>query len=409
MPNTRGTPTNKTGESASRTTAYNKECADVLTEKGVMEQQFLTGKATLLVPKNYQGILSAIQDERAHSPGPSSLDYKDYTEAVFESRSEDAVLMDLFPHFFGIPLKIKDGHRKETSPVWTKGVAITASGSPHGSLQKTIPDYTEGLEVPEIPLWVRNDVGESAVPSGLTAFPNFLVELKRDISMYTAHLQNRHRGAIASRAYHEYYEKIKKKPDESWATARVGSIEFNGDSVVGNIHWVDKSSDGRERRYHMTRVLCLFTCGLNLSDFEEARRKARNFRDYFWDVRDNLREECKPLHNATAAPPQASPELPAQSQVRSQSTRLSSLEEEDERDLEGSSTERHIPDSAEPEEDLTPETSTRVTRQRGKRAQGNAPRAPPGRKPKKRKNGNTEQASVVNETGISFKAQRLAV
>ena len=408
-PPTRRTPTNKTVDSASRTTAYNKEFADVLEEMGVMEPQFIAGEAKLVVPKNYQNIISAIQDRRAHSPGPSSLDYKEYTEAVFESRSEDAVLMRLFPRFFGLPLQIKEGHRQENAPVWTKGVAITASGRPLESLQKTSPDYAEGLRLREIPVWVRDDVGPCATPSGVTAFPNFLVELKRDMSMYTAHLQNRHRGAIASQAYHEYYEKIQKKPDESWATARVGSIEFNGDTVVGNIHWVEKSSDGRERRYHMTRVLCLFTCGLKFSDFKKARRKARNFRDYFWDVRDNLREECKPLHNATAAPPQPSPELPAQSQVRTRPTPLPSVEEEDERDPEGSSTERHISDSAEPHGDPTPETSTRMTRQSSKRAQGNAPKDPPGRKLKKRKNGNTERASILNDTGISFEAEQLTV
>ncbi len=43
----------------------------------------------------------------------------------------------------------------------------------------------------------------------------------------------------------------------------------------------------------MTRVICLFACGLNFEDFKEARQQARNFRDYFSDVRDNLREECK--------------------------------------------------------------------------------------------------------------------
>jgi len=408
-PHTRGTPTNKTVESASRTTAYNKEFADVLEEIGVLEPQFIAGESKLVVPKNYEDILSAIQDRRAHSPEPSSLDYKEYTEAVLHSRSEKAVLMRLFPRFFGIPLEIKKGHRQENDPVWTKGVAITASGSHLESLQKTSPDYTEGLALSAIPGWVRNDVGACAIPSGVTAFPNFLVELKRDMSMYTAHLQNRHRGAIASRAYHEYYEKIQKKPDESWATARVGSIEFNGDTVVGNIHWVDKSSDGQERSYHMTRVLCLFTCGLKFSDFKKARRKARNFRDYFLDVRDNLREECKPLYNATVAPPQPSPEAPAQSQVRTRSTPLSSLEEGDERDSEGSSTERHISDSAEPQGDPTPETSGRVTRQSSKRAQGNAPKDPPGRKSKKRKNGNTERASILNDTGITFEAERLAV
>ncbi len=268
-----------------------------LTRSRVMKQQFLPSEATLQVPKNYQDILSAIQAERADSPGPSPSDYKAYGEASLDAPCEGTLLMTLFPHFFGIPFNRKDGHRTEYSPVWD--VAITTSDSGHESFRETIPDYTEGLAVPGIPLWMHDAMGAAAIaPSGITAFPNFLVEIKSNKSMYTAHLQNRHRGAIASRAYHEYYEKIQKKSDESWATARVGSIEFNGDTVVGNIHWVDKSSDVREHRYHMTRVLCLFTCGLEFGDFKKARKQARNFRDFFSGVRDNLRDECISL-NAT--------------------------------------------------------------------------------------------------------------
>lgn len=332
-----------------------------------------------MVPNNYQEILTAIGKERAHSPGPSPLDYKNYAEAVFDSHTEDSVKLLLFPRFFGPLLEIKDGHSQESGQPWTKGVAIAGENSAKELSSKTIPDYAEGLKAPELPEWVCETVGASSAPGGLMAFPNFLVEQKRDLSMYTAHAQNRHRGAIASQAYHDYYEKVRKNPDESWAIAKVGSIEFNGDIVVGNLHWVDKTSRGR--RYHMTRILCLFTCGLKFEDFKEARKRARNFRDYFSDIRDNLREECKQLYSQ-------------------------SLDEGDERDPEGSTTERPNSDYAEPEEDLTPEPSTRTTRKRGK---GNVAKNPPGRKPKKRKNGNAEQASLLNKTNLSFDAQRLAV
>ena len=409
MPNARGPPSQP--ESTSGTTAYNKKFLGVLERHGILEQQFLAKQP--IAPNNYQDILTAIGRKREHSPGPSPLDYKKYAEAVFNSHNEESVKLLLFPRFFGPSLEVSDGHSQEIGQLWTKGVAIAGENSAKELSAKTNPDYAEGLNAPELPEWVCETAGASSAPGGLMAFPNFLVELKRDLSMYTAHAQNRHRGAIASQAYHNYYEKVRKTPGESWAIAKVGSIEFNGDTVVGNLHWVDKTNTGR-RRYHMTRILCLFTCGLNFEDFKEARKRARNFRDYFSDVRDNLREECKRLYGP-------------------------SLDEEDEQRPEGSCTERPNSEHAERLENPTPGPSTGMTRKRGK---GKAPNDPPGRKPKKRKNGNAEhgsegssteranseyterqedptpgpstrmtrnQASVLNKTNLSFDATRLAL
>lgn len=145
-----------------------------------------------------------------------------------------------------------------------------------------------------MPEWIVNDLNGLIAPSSL-AFPNFILELKRDGSMYTAYAQNMHNGSTAVQAYHEYYAQIRNTPDESWNIARVGSIQFNGSIVEGNIHWVSKKDgDGtrpQDREYHMTRVMHNSTTGLGLEDFEKARREARNFRDYFRNVREELLED----------------------------------------------------------------------------------------------------------------------
>ncbi|MCJ1248409.1 hypothetical protein MMC30_005626 [Trapelia coarctata] len=121
------------------------------------------------------------------------------------------------------------------------------------------------------------------------------MELKRNGSMYVAYTQNRHNGAVTARAYHEYYQQIRKDPDGSFNVARVGSLHFNGDIIEGNIHWVSKArGDGvspKDRKYHMTRVMCNFTTGLGIDDFQRARQEARNFRDYFRGERQKLLDE----------------------------------------------------------------------------------------------------------------------
>ena len=396
MPTARGPPTQ--AESTSRTTAYDKEFLDILEEQGVLEQQFPDKEPVPKVPKNYDDIRSAINKDRPHSPEPTVLDYNQYARAVFSSRSEDAVRRKLFSFFFGLPMNIKDGHLDEDDRGWSKCVAIMGTSSPGDCKQKPKPDYVEGLKIPDLPAWMRKRLGALAVPSGTMAFPNFAVELKRDVSMFTAHAQNRHCGSIAAQAYHEYYNLIRDTPEESWGIAKVASVEFNGDVVVGNVHWVE-NNDGEDlsrenRTYHMTRALCRFTCGLDYDDFKIARKEARNFRDYFFDIRDDLRTDCRSLRSPGAAHVhRTSRSTPSPSLIEAQVQRLA-----------GSSTEQPDSDSVEP---LT--RNTRNTRKRGKGAKSNVPKDPPGRAPKKRKNGNTEQASGLNETGLSFNAGRLAM
>lgn len=396
------TVTNKTGESVDPAKVYSKAFRNVLKRQGILEQQYSRKHAR--EPNNFEEIRSAIKQERSGSPPPNEHDYEQYAEAVLNTQNEDAVRTKLFDRYFGVPLNMEEGHIHEYNQMWTKYVAVVGPALPESCTQRPKPDYAEGIDEADLPEWMCNQLRGTCIPSEVMAFPNFVAEYKRNASMYIAHTQNRHCGSIASQAYHEYYTKIRKEPDESWDIAKVGTIEFNGDVMVGNVHWVSKGDGGRTDRnhriYHMTRVLCRFTCGLTFEDFKEARDEARNFRDYFLGVRNDLREECTSLHSKTATRPH----------IEILSNPLSSVAEEEEPDLEGPSTEEPDANYAEPQGN-TPEQepSTRNTRKRGKGATGNTPKDHPGRKPKKRKNGNSEEASGPNETGISYDASRLAM
>jgi hypothetical protein len=98
--------------------------------------------------------------------------------------------------------------------------------------------------------------------------------------------QNRHNGATCTQAYHKYYEEIVNDADQSWTVARVGSAQFNEREVEFNLHWVTKPIDGKPQ-YQMTSIFAHRTSKLlNLEDFKEARKQARNFREYFQEIRE---------------------------------------------------------------------------------------------------------------------------
>jgi hypothetical protein len=138
---------------------------------------------------------------------------------------------------------------------------------------------------------LEKQLGNYAKPITGLAFPNFIVEHKSEGSMRIAHTQCRLDGAFAARAYYELHG-LYGSPEIALNTALVGTVEFNGEIFVGNVHWVSKpSNDGKELSYHMRRVACFFTRGLCVEDFLEARRIARNFREYFADLRvEHLRK-----------------------------------------------------------------------------------------------------------------------
>ena len=108
-----------------------------------------------------------------------------------------------------------------------------------------------------------------------------------------------HNGSVAAQGYLEYYTHIRGSAEESWAVAKVGSIQFNGNVIEGNAYWVNKTggdgTDPKHREYHMARVMCHFTTCLGLEDYKQARKEARNFQDYFRAGREMLLKEIKSL------------------------------------------------------------------------------------------------------------------
>lgn len=277
-----------------KTTKYNTEALYQLEVRGILPQQTPFER-----PSNYDQIRKAIEQPW---PSPAPLDKREYImywKSVFESTNEKAIAKTPCELLFGMQIPFSDAHGIKDDEHWQNHVPIQGDAEPVNLLKfnkAPKPDCAEGLKKQRVPKWIFNDLNGLIAPSSL-AFPNFILELKRDGSMYTAYAQNMHNGSTAVQAYHEYYAQILNTPDESWNIARVGSIQFNGSIVEGNIHWVSKiDGDGtrpQDREYHMTRVMHNSTTGLGLEDFEKARREARNFRDYFRNVREELLDDFK--------------------------------------------------------------------------------------------------------------------
>ena len=294
----RSTPkANEKNDKEKATTVYSQTFVGELKERGVLDQRFEKNGFILEKPSNYDKIRSAIEKDRPHDR-PSNADYKEYTEAVF-SASNETEQKELYDLLFGISKPIKSPHLKQQDQRWLKQEPIIGDVDPRDCKQAPQPDLVEGFDATEIPRWIRKHLKGYAVPRAQLAFPNFLVELKRDKSMYTAHVQNRHCGAVASQAFVEYFVRLRKDPDLAWNIAKVGSVEFNGDIFVGNLHWASSPDitgrNRKSRQYHMTRVMCRFTYGLTFEDFEIACKEARNFREYFLGDRDEFLEECVKL------------------------------------------------------------------------------------------------------------------
>ncbi len=283
-------------------TVYSQTFIGELEERGILDQQFESDGFDLEKPPNYDEIRNAIERDR---PGdrPSQADYKEFTELAL-SVANETEQRDLYALFMGNRSKLKKPHLRQQSQQWNKHVPINGEVEAADCKQVPSPDLVEGLRAPEVPRWIRKHLRGYAVPRAQLCFPNFLVELKRDKSMFVGHVQNRHCGATASQAFVEYFVQLHDERQLAWNIARVGSIEFNGYVVVGNVHWVSSADqldqDRTIREYHMTRVMCHFTYGLGYEDFVNARKEARNFRDYFLEGREAFLEECRKrpqLHN----------------------------------------------------------------------------------------------------------------
>jgi hypothetical protein len=288
----------RANESVDKIKVYSKAFIDELSERGILDQQFVSDKFYLEKPSNYGEIWEAIKKDRPDDK-PTEADYEEYATAAL-SVSTEAEQKLLYTSFFGNSMKIKAPHIRQHDERWTKHEPITGGLHTRHCKQVPHPDLAEGLRGLQVPRWIRDLLSGYSVPCERLAFPNFLVELKRDKSMFTAHVQNRHCGASASQAFVEYFAQLHEDPESPWNIARVGSIEFNGDCVVGNVHWVSSSdtsgTDRQVRKYHMTRILCRFTCGLSYEDFIIARKEARNFREFFEAGREAFLEDCIKQH-----------------------------------------------------------------------------------------------------------------
>jgi hypothetical protein len=275
-------------------TVYSQTFIDELEERGILDQQFEDDTYELEQPPNYCDIRNAIEKERP-TDEPSAADYKEFTELAL-AVSNETEQRELYAMLLGDRGKIRKPHMRQHDHRWNKHIPIIGEIEAEDCKQVPHPDLAEGLRGLEVPRWIRKHLRGYAVPRARLAFPNFVVELKRDKSMFIGHVQNRHCGATALQAFVEYFVQLHDKPKLAWNVARVGSIEFNGSVIIGNVHWVS-SSDGsgqdREvRKYHMTRVMCHFTYGLGYEDFKVARKEARNFRDYFMEGREGFLKQC---------------------------------------------------------------------------------------------------------------------
>lgn len=278
-------------------TVYDEAFIDELQERGVLDQRFESDGFHLEKPSNYFQIRDAISKDRPIDR-PSEADFRRYTKAVWSAGNEAEQGMP-YALFFDNTESIEDPHFRIKDKRWKEHKPIVGELDIKHCKPVPKPDLAEGLRALEVPTWIRGRLSGYAVPCARFAFPNYLVELKRDVSMFIAHVQNRHCGAVAAQAFVEYFVQLHEKPEAAWNVARVGSIEFNGDVVVGNIHWVSSSDasgkDRTVRKYHMTRVMCHFTYGLSYEDFILARNEARNFREYFEAGRETFLKECNEL------------------------------------------------------------------------------------------------------------------
>lgn len=260
---------------------YDKNLPEELTRRCIFDEILPPDPAK---PKN----LLAIQDALQPSPllsdtiPPSEEEirqYSSYCQIIANpSILETDIAARAFQPFFDVPSQLQEPHIRGSRQQW----AETSEPKIH---QRPKPDYFEGLCSVLVPEWVQKHIGNFARPVAGIAFPNFLVEHKSEGSMKVAHTQCRLDGALAARGYYELYG-LYGDPSVVFNIALVGTVEFNGECFIGNVHWVSQaSSDGKKLEYHMRRVMCFFARGLKVEDFLIARRAARSFRAYFSELR----------------------------------------------------------------------------------------------------------------------------
>ena len=134
------------------------------------------------------------------------------------------------------------------------------------------------------------------------ALPNFVAEYKGKGDMKIAHQQARLDGGFASQGLYRLYNQTGHLKT-CLGQALVGSLEYNGEIIIGNVHWATESaSNPGGVDYHMRRVMSHFTRGLSFEDFVKNRAEARSFRRFFADKRKKVLKELLALQQPAARP-----------------------------------------------------------------------------------------------------------
>jgi len=122
--------------------------------------------------------------------------------------------------------------------------------------------------------------------------------------MKIAHQQVRLGGGLAAQGLFKLYSHSHiKRHKKCLGQALVGSLEYNGEIIIGNVHWATESaSKPGGVDYHMRRVMSHFTRGLSFEDFVKNRARVRSFRRFFADKREEILKEIRGI-----APPAPGP------------------------------------------------------------------------------------------------------
>ena len=266
-----------------------------LRELGILEQQ-CSDLGKLLTPNDFSDIRTALEKERGDYP--SLEDYASYSREMWESWWKPETKEKLFDLVFGTSheecVNTKSENIMTYDMEWSSYEPFRDDLHPNilWNLheQKPRPDYAEGIRQIALDETILNSHPLIVVTKTM-ALPNFFVEFKLE-STFDAHAQNRHNGAIATRAWMDLIEHICRIPtleEDPLEVTQAGSVEFNGDTLTANIHWASKLRSQRllkKPEYHMVRVIFRTVIGLSYDDFISTMKEARNFRQYFADRRD---------------------------------------------------------------------------------------------------------------------------
>jgi hypothetical protein len=147
-----------------------------------------------------------------------------------------------------------------------------------------------------LPVWITHALGAYVKPESKLALPNFMVEYKGKGSMKIAHQQARLDGGFGSQGFFKLYDYLKTDLGDCFDQPLVGTVEYNGEIIIGNVHWATKSTStitGVE--YHMRRVMAHFTRGVSFNEFVKNRAKIRSFRRYFANVRERILKQLQEI------------------------------------------------------------------------------------------------------------------